>query len=674
MTDFRKFSNLVAQQYNRMAQGELYTVDLQDNDEIWREYLSLFPEGTNEIFRERTWHDCQCCRQFVRNLGSVVAIKEGKIQTVWDIKGAPYPYQELSERLGDKLRGMKLKSIYRTTEDKFGHFETHSTEDGEVKTWEHFEGIVQSRHKTGDIGSAQNMFETSVGVFRRGLEELDLGAMDLIIEMIREDETMIYRGSEHLNSLLFFRAHLVKYHNLPEEKREMMIFEDADNPAVRFKNTVMGTLISDISKGKTLQAAVKSFEAKVAPQNYKRPKALVSKRQVEDAFKTVEELGIRDSLERRHAKVSDVSVKDVLFVDRSIREHMQDSLFNAVMGETKPPKQIDENKVEAISIDEFMEKVVPGSTSMEMLIKGEYEPNFVSITAPSHSGEPKLFKWENDFSWSYAGNLADSSIKSRVKKAGGDVSAPFRVSLAWMNLDDLDIHVYEPDGTHIYYGNRGSKNNRRHGFLDIDMNVNKENATRDAVENVCWQKPMDGVYVVKVHNFTRRESKDFGFQLEVENNGAITQYSYNKTIRNSASVEALKIQVEDGQIQSVTPHKDIVSNAVSKDVWGVKTQEFTKVKALMKSPNHWGDKPVGNKHWFFILENCLNPDPVRGMYNEYLRQELTTHRKVLEILADKTMAEPVEEQLSGVGFSSTKKTEVLVKVRGEQNRMYNVII
>lgn len=31
------------------------------------------PAGTNPIFRERTEHDCSCCRNFVKNLGNVVA-------------------------------------------------------------------------------------------------------------------------------------------------------------------------------------------------------------------------------------------------------------------------------------------------------------------------------------------------------------------------------------------------------------------------------------------------------------------------------------------------------------------------------------------------------------------------------------------------------------------------
>ena len=57
----------------------------------------------------------------------------------------------------------------------------------------------------------------------------------------------------------------------------------------------------------------------VATYNYKRPKGIITKTQVENAYKTVVELGYEDSLERRHAQVEDISVEDVIFVNRETR-------------------------------------------------------------------------------------------------------------------------------------------------------------------------------------------------------------------------------------------------------------------------------------------------------------------------------------------------------------------
>ena len=53
----------------------------------------------------------------------------------------------------------------------------------------------------------------------------------------------------------------------------------------------------------------------------------------------------------------------------------------------------------------------------------------------------------------YGENIAFTSyIKEKVKNAGGNVNGVLRCSLSWFNYDDLDIHVKEPGGNHIYYG------------------------------------------------------------------------------------------------------------------------------------------------------------------------------------------------------------------------------
>lgn len=50
-----------------------------------------------------------------------------------------------------------------------------------------------------------------------------------------------------------------------------------------------------------------------------------------------------------------------------------------------------------------------------------------------------------------------------------------------------------------------------------------------------------------------------------------------------------------------------------------------------------------------MLDDCKNPEPVRGFFNEYLNSELTPHRKVFEVLADKMKTPYQEHQLSGLG-------------------------
>lgn len=114
------------------------------------------------------------------------------------------------------------------------------------------------------------------------------------------------------------------------------------------------------------------------------------------------------------------------------------------------------------------------------------------------------------------------------------------------------------------------------------------------------------------------------------------------------------------------------SSTRSKDMWGISTNQWAKVSMVMNSPNHWDGEGVGNKHYMFMLEGCKNPEDTRGFYNEFLSNELMPHREVFEMLASSMKVPYSDEQLSGLGFSSTKKTSFLCKVSGTFNRTLKV--
>lgn len=74
-----------------------------------------------------------------------------------------------------------------------------------------------------------------------------------------------------------------------------------------------------------------------------------------------------------------------------------------------------------------------------------------------------------------------------------------QISLTWDQLNDVDLHLIQPDGQHIYYGNRYSSNG---GWLDLDSNpacsideVNNENIFYGDEEGITIQ---NGVYEVLV--------------------------------------------------------------------------------------------------------------------------------------------------------------------------------
>ncbi len=328
-----------------------------------------------------------------------------------------------------------------------------------------------------------------------------------------------------------------------------------------------------------------------------------------------------------------------------------------------------------------MSRIVPETQAMEVFFSGQHLGNLMVLTAPVNPGHPRLFRWGNDFAWSYGGNIADS-IKERVKKAGGKVEGVLRVSLSWFNYDDLDLHVYEPVSRgvrggmydHIYFGNRRGWTG---GELDVDMNAGR-GTTREPVENVVWSSaPPDGMYRIVVNNFSFRESSNPGFVIEVESAGRLTHYSYNKQVRHQEDIGVVTLFVKNGIVERVEPgNPGITSSNISQEKWGLTTEKYVKVNAVMLSPNYWGDGPgVGNKHTFFVLDGCKTDEEMRGFYNEFLHARLEPHRKVFEVIADKTKCRPTDGHLAGLGFSSTlRDARVLVRVRTQKHRqrIFNV--
>ena len=235
-----------------------------------------------------------------------------------------------------------------------------------------------------------------------------------------------------------------------------------------------------------------------------------------------------------------------------------------------------------------------------------------------------------------------------------------RCSLHWFNYDDLDVHVMEPSGREIYYGNRRSYTTG--GTLDVDMNAGS-GKTRDAVENIVWtdrSKLAPGRYTVWVNQFNKREGIDVGFEFEIEVDGELHKFAYDKVVKGNVTVAFIDVSHKDITISPALPSN---TSYKSKTEWGIDTMKFHKVSCIMLSPNHWEGNSVGNKHYFFMLDGCKNPDPVRGFFNEYLRADLEKdHRRVFEALASKAKTEYSDNQLSGLGFSSTQRNELIVKV------------
>lgn len=670
--EFKIFKLAVAKQFERMSQHGLFRVNVT-KDEMWTTYLAAFPVGSDPIYKERTEHDCQCCKQFIRTVGDVVSIIDGKIVSIWDITIPAEPeYQSVANALSDLVKSKAISDVFYHYEGHAGTDKNHFQSPSGVGTFEHFFLNIPQQFvmKESDIASKLGLIRSSKDVFQRALDEITKESVEIVLELIAQNS--LYRGTEHEFVLSEFKKLKAEYTKIKQDKSlfAWSKIKDITGAVSGIRSSVIGSLLVDLSEDKELEAAVGSFEAKVAPTNYKRPTALVTKAMIAKAKKTIDELGLNSALERRYATIDDITINNILFADRSTKKILTGDVFDELSDQVSvKSKSLD--KVEEVSIEKFLSDILPRAESIEIMLENQHTSNLVTLVAPVDPTAKNMFKWDNKFSWSYTGGVADS-IKERVKKAGGNVTGEFCCRLAWDYTDDLDFHMYEQGGSHIYFSNRRSLS-RNGGMLDVDAN-GVDGQREDPCENIFYEKiskMSNGTYELKVHNYSRR-SDGVGFEIEIDILGQIYNLSYPKVLKSSETI-SIGTFTKSASGLIFIPNKNLTNAKSTKQVWGIHTNTFQKVNVVMNSPNHWDGNNVGNKHYFFMLENCINDGTVRGFYNEFLVSTLDEHRKVIEQVGAKMQTEKSDQQLSGVGFSSTQRNKILCRVTGNFTRLVKIV-
>lgn len=655
---FKEFADQVNKNFTKMSkEKKLFIVNIP-NDTLWDIYLNSFPKGTNKIFRERREYDCQTCKSFIKRIGRVVSITENyKVRSVWsNWDNLPYPYDIVSKKMHETVVNSPVASLFLSDSVLAGkEYNFEKTENGSLK-WEHFYVNIPNKFVLVDRASTIGNYETAKSVLHRALEEFSISNLDTVISLITDSS--IYRGEEFLSTVKELKRIKVQYDKLDNStSKHNFAWKHASNKIARIRNSAIGTLIIDIAKNMEIETAIHKYESViVAPQNYKRPKSTASSAMKKEFLEFIESEGIKDSLYRKYAKLEDVSVNDVIYVDRATKSKMKDSIDDLLSAEPVVAKTADKLFINTTNIEDFIADI-GNVTKLEASYRNDQKSNLVSLIAPVYPDSPNILKWGNNFSWSYNGDVTDS-MKENVKKAGGNTRGCLRFSIEWnnevRNLDDLDAACVQPDGSKIYFSNKISTTS---GSLDVDI-IHPKGV---AVENIIFtdsSRMVEGIYTFILNNYTNRGGKFAKAQIEFD--GKMFNYEFEGKVKDGTKVA--EVTYKNGNFTINHIHKPTNSSTKVENNWSINSNTFNTVSSIMYSPNHWHGEKTGNKHYIFTINGCTNPDKIRGLYNEHLNEKYNSRRKSFDFLGEKLICEHSEDQVSGLGFSSTKRDDLLVKV------------
>ena len=620
MSNFDIFVSRMQKHFENEMKGctRLYTVNV-DKDEMWNLYLDSFLPGTNVLFRKRREYDCSCCRHFLKSIGAAVAIKDGTVHTIWEFEAGSPEFQNVCDTLDAFVKRNAISDIYISKFKRIGTAHNYEEINGRSHKWTHMvldlpDSWVNRSYKSNE--SIQGEYRDTKNVFKRSLDEITMDALDTILELINSNT--LYKGEEWKGVLTEFKKYKKEYDKLTSDtEKDLYAWEKSVTAGMaigRIRNHSIGTLLIN-----------------------------------------------------------------VLFSNKSAARRMvgADDIFGQMEKDvTISPKKF--SKVEEISAQDFIDKVLPTAKGIEAFVENKHEKNFVSMIAPVNPDAKTMFKWNNGLSWAYSGNITDSDMKQNVKAAGGNVDGVLRFSIMWNegqnDNSDLDAHCKEPDGNEIFFGScRKPSMSRCGGQLDIDITHPMEQMVgKPSVENITWadmSRMKPGIYKFFVNQYAARGSK--GFKAEIEFNGEIFAFEYNSPV--SGNVQVAEVTLDKNGNFSIKEKLFGSSSISSREIWGVNTNQFVPVSVISYSPNYFDDQNgIGHRHLFFFLKGCKNTEEPNGYYNEFLEHELEPHKRVFEALGAKCHVEDADDQLSGIGFSMTKRAELVVKVKGATERIMKI--
>jgi len=696
-------------QFGIMCQtGKLFKSQLS-GVAIWKAYLLGF--NGDPIFRDpkSSTHNCNYCNNFIRRYGNIISInKKGEIETLFsNLSIIPEDYRNSVKIIDNLLKSHSISDIFvesfenlreikyeqvdkrmllfrlgyeknvkrytREEAEKFG-----VVKPNEIRTFNHFylDILKQFVDQSGEsVESIQAFYRDKKNVFERAIKEISLDTLNLVKDLINQGSLL--DGTAHLHSIDEFITLKKQKESVSYEVDEWYwdITYNMDERTAKFRNTLIGTLCSELTEGEELNKACLNWNKRVDPANYHKASAPITQKQIEEAKKFVQENGYEESFNRRLAVLDDIKASEIKHMNIGSGELKNVSIFDNVKKSTSTQhKRSQFDSVEEVGIEKFLKDILPSCTSIEAFMENRMEGNLVTMTTSVLETSKPIFKWDNNYSWTFNGNLAGKSqIKEAVKTKGGKVDGVLRFSIMWAENDpsdnsDLDAWCKLPNGGSIGFNSKIEYQTK--GSLDVDIQMPSSYNNKGIVENITFPTLSlmpDGVYTFWVNNFNGRGSK--GFKAEIEFNGDILEFEYNHPLTSHQNIGIAEILLRDGQFSVV---KSMKLTSSSKNLWNLDTNNFHKVNLICNSPNHWGDNKVGNLHYMFMIEGCKTDNKIRGFHNENLITELLDHRKVMEVLGASSMIDPTNKQLSGLGFNSTVKDELIVRCSGNFKRIIKI--
>lgn len=384
--------------------GPLFTTDAGD---LWAVWLENLPEG------ERQHHNCNACRRFVENYGSLVTIDEGGIQqsAVWLTENVPTIYAESVKALAKAVRKAPVNGVFLSSVATLGLPQNVATNILRGY-WSHMAVTLPKERvfrasslKTAGQAIAEKLEEH--GMLGRALGEFSADHVQAAVTLL-EAGNALYR-SEKCLGVARWLLDLMRTIGATKDQRikaNLLWRAVATAPVgwAHVRTTMIGTLLEDLQAGLDIATVQRRFAAKMDPLIYQRPQVAPSAGNIAEAEKVIAAMDAAGSLRRRFARLEDLVT---LWTPKPVQPAEKGGVFGHLKAKGEAPKIGLVLPTSTMTWDKFSRDVLPVAERIEFQAPshGSY---FAFVTACDPEAPP-ILQWDhedarNPVSWYVYGN------------------------------------------------------------------------------------------------------------------------------------------------------------------------------------------------------------------------------------------------------------------------------
>jgi len=346
-----------------------------DTDGLWEAYLGGFPDDVRQRY------NCNTCRKFIRRYGGMVSVDDqGSVHTaLWD-GNTSLEYHASFQAMKKLVESRKVKGVFATNKVVLGNPEKGGWSHLAVKN---FSKRIDVTHRKicETISEKKHNFTTL-------MEALKLYTLrDVKTALSVVESGSLYRGGVVKDRLEFLQNILErrggkKWHNFVWKESARLPSEFSKPRA-----SMVGTLLDDVHNGVDWGSIIKKFDAKMAGDEYLRPKAPPKEIHIGAAERIVEDLDIVDSLERRFARVDEVPA-----IWTPMKEQKGGGVFSSLLDmETRPLFSRNPTKMTWIVFQEnFLHK------AKSIKVKAPNHGSYFGLTTAVHSNSKPIIRWDKE--------------------------------------------------------------------------------------------------------------------------------------------------------------------------------------------------------------------------------------------------------------------------------------